>query len=189
MAAADVGPDIWTQFQSGLQPGHAAALRLAGLEVLRLSGLFDPAIYLARRGPLPPGADPLADYHDQGWRDGHWPNPYFDPSWYAAQYPDVAGAQTDPLLHYVSYGEGEGRRPVAWFDPAWYRACHDVPAEMHCLRHFLLHRHKGEVSPIPEFDSAWYLATYKDVAAAGMDPMEHYLIQGFREGRNPSGIM
>jgi hypothetical protein len=101
----------------------------------------------------------------------------------------VAASGADPLLHYVSYGEGEGRRPVAWFDPVWYRAHHQVPPGLHALRHFLLHRHQGSVRPIAEFDSAWYLATYPDVAAAGMDPMEHYLVQGFREGRNPSGIM
>lgn len=36
------------------------------------------------------------------------------------------------------------------------------------------------------FDRAWYLATYTDVAGAGMDPVEHYLAFGADEGRNPS---
>jgi hypothetical protein len=35
------------------------------------------------------------------------------------------------------------------------------------------------------FDSVWYLKTYPDVAAAGVDPIEHYLVQGASEGRHP----
>ena len=34
-------------------------------------------------------------------------------------------------------------------------------------------------------DQAWYLATYPDVAAAGLDPVKHYLKHGWREGRDP----
>ena len=34
-------------------------------------------------------------------------------------------------------------------------------------------------------DAAWYLATYPDVALAGMDPVEHYLRHGWGEGRDP----
>lgn len=36
------------------------------------------------------------------------------------------------------------------------------------------------------FDAQWYLAEYPDVAAAGMDPVEHYLRHGAKEGRDPS---
>jgi SAM-dependent methyltransferase len=35
------------------------------------------------------------------------------------------------------------------------------------------------------FDAAWYRAAYPDVAAAGIDPIEHYLHHGAYEGRNP----
>ncbi len=177
--------DPFAAFRAGMAHDHAAAYRLACLAALRESGLLDVPSYTARRGVLAPGVDPVADWHDVGWRLGCWPNPYFDPDWYRVQNEDVAAAGTDPLLHYVSYGELEGRRPVGWFDPAWYRAHHAVPSGEHALRHFLRNRTKG-VSPIPEFDAAWYLATYPDVAEAGMDPMEHYLVRGFREGRDPS---
>lgn len=34
-------------------------------------------------------------------------------------------------------------------------------------------------------DRGWYLATYPDVAAAGVDPVEHYLKLGWQEGRDP----
>ena len=35
------------------------------------------------------------------------------------------------------------------------------------------------------FDADWYLAVYPDVAAAGLDPIAHYLKHGAAEGRNP----
>ena len=36
------------------------------------------------------------------------------------------------------------------------------------------------------FDADWYLRTYPDVAAAGVDPLVHYLTKGGWEQRNPS---
>jgi hypothetical protein len=35
------------------------------------------------------------------------------------------------------------------------------------------------------FDAEWYLSTYPDVAAAGIEPLEHYLVHGASEGREP----
>lgn len=37
-----------------------------------------------------------------------------------------------------------------------------------------------------EFDPAYYLAAYPDVAASGVDPLDHYLHAGAGEGRNPN---
>lgn len=36
------------------------------------------------------------------------------------------------------------------------------------------------------FDPSYYLLTYEDVRVADMDPIRHYLIAGWKEGRNPS---
>ena len=36
------------------------------------------------------------------------------------------------------------------------------------------------------FDATWYLETYPDVAESGMHPIDHYLMHGADEGRNPS---
>jgi GT2 family glycosyltransferase len=38
------------------------------------------------------------------------------------------------------------------------------------------------------FDSDWYLKTYPDVAAAGVNPLMHYLTSGGVTGRNPSAL-
>jgi hypothetical protein len=37
------------------------------------------------------------------------------------------------------------------------------------------------------FDFAWYLATNPDVATARLDPLQHYVEYGWREGRRPNG--
>lgn len=38
------------------------------------------------------------------------------------------------------------------------------------------------------FDAAFYLAQNPDVASAGIDPFEHYLLTGWHEGRDPSAV-
>jgi chromosome segregation ATPase len=35
------------------------------------------------------------------------------------------------------------------------------------------------------FDASWYASTYPDVVESGIDPAEHYLRHGAKEGRNP----
>ena len=160
---------------------------LGDLSLLHGSGLFDLG-WFAERNPDLVNADTdlLTHYHRYGWQEGRWPNPYFDPDWYIANYPDVQEAGMDPLLHYIENGEWEGRQPVAHFDPGWYRFKHEVPRNRLCLVHFLQHRRSGTVSPVPEFDVAAYVGRYPDVLAAGMDPFEHYIVQGAQEGRQPS---
>ena len=36
------------------------------------------------------------------------------------------------------------------------------------------------------FDARWYLATYADVRESGVDPFEHFLTHGWKEGRWPT---
>ena len=165
-----------------LTPSQAEALAR-----LRGSGVFDASWFTVRNPDLhAKGVDELTHFHLYGWREKRWPNAYFDPECYCRRYPDVADSDRDPLLHYVCYGEAEGRRPIVYFDPVWYRRVNNVPPDELCLAHFLRHRHRGAVSPVEEFDAAYYLRTAPDVAEAGMDPFEHYLVQGFKEDRRPS---
>jgi len=156
-------------------------------DLIRVSGLFDAAWYCETYPDIPAaGADPLIHFANWGWREHRNPNPYFVTRWYLLQNPDVARAGTDPLVHYIRAGEAENRSPCAHFDLPWYRTRHHAEADGTLLAHYLRHRRTGQVTPIPEFDAAWYLEHYPDVAAAGADPFEHYLLWGWREGRNPS---
>lgn len=60
-----------------------------------------------------------------------------------------------------------------------------------------LKKRRSKYSPVPDetrnwmlqsglFDSEWYLRVYSDVRQAGVDPLHHYLFQGWKEGRLPS---
>ena len=172
------------------QSADASALIVSDAEeqarLIRLqrSGLFDGAWFAARNPDLAAEShSALIHWHRQGWQENRLPNAYFDTGYYRERNPDCTG---DPLLHYIDGGEAAGRRPSLYFDPAWYRRQYGLDGAEHCLAHFLRHRFTGRFSPIPEFDSAFYLQVNADVAAAGMDPMEHYLIAGAREGRHPT---
>jgi hypothetical protein len=96
----------------------------------------------------------------------------------------VKALNVQPLLHYAQFGEREGLRPSLCFDPVWYRSKYGVPTDQNALSHYLKHR-IGPFSPIPEFDATYYLEAYPDVAEAKVDPFEHFMHQGYREGRNP----
>ncbi|MGO8674049.1 MAG: glycoside hydrolase family 99-like domain-containing protein [Capsulimonadaceae bacterium] len=45
--------------------------------------------------------------------------------------------------------------------------------------------HKQAVIDSGFFDPEWYIREYSDVKRAGVDPLEHYLLLGWRENRNP----
>ncbi|MFN7056965.1 glycoside hydrolase family 99-like domain-containing protein [Hyphomonas sp.] len=52
-------------------------------------------------------------------------------------------------------------------------------------------KRSGRVWPVDVtqlVDEAWYLATYTDVAAAGVSAVEHYMSIGWAEGRNPGPL-
>jgi hypothetical protein len=155
--------------------------------LLTESGLFDAQWYLARNPDVVAGGrDPLEHFLHQGWLEGRKPNAYFDVEYYLAQNEDVAAAGINPVLHYILAGEAAGRAPSAYFDLVWYADHHHLNDGASPLLHFLQRRTTGQVTPIAEFDTAYYLAMNPDIAAAGVDPFEHYRIAGYREGRDPS---
>jgi hypothetical protein len=80
------------------------------LTVLRESGLFDPAWYLAKypdvRGEQ---IDPAVHYLAHGGTEGRAPSAAFDSRWYLERYPDVCEQGLNPLIHYLEHGRLEGR--------------------------------------------------------------------------------
>ncbi len=51
-----------------------------------------------------------------------------------------------------------------------------------------LQQQKKQVAHSGLFDAEWYLQAYPDIAEAAIDPIEHYLMMGAYEGRNPSEV-
>ncbi len=110
----------------------------------------------------------------------------FDPAYYLAQNPDVAGAGLDPLQHYLSHGWHEGRNPNAYLSTNWYLNQNpDVAAAgADPLQHFEDYGWKEGRDPGPGFSVNGYLAANPDVRAAGIDPLQHFLDNGRAEGRS-----
>ena len=153
---------------SALHRRWAGAATGADLEARLIAVLaphVDAAFYASWYGIA---ADPVRDYLVHGWRAGRDPRPDFDSAAYLARHPHIARAGINPLLHALARrrggasGEGEAAalpRPDT--------------AEAHRLARRLV-------------DGAFYLAGNPDLAAAGVDPVDHYMASGWREGREPA---
>uniref|UniRef100_UPI001FCC3923 rhamnan synthesis F family protein n=1 Tax=Methylobacterium sp. B34 TaxID=95563 RepID=UPI001FCC3923 len=161
------------------------------------SHLFDARWYATQASSVTP-AQAARHYIQQGAARGLSPSPLFDGPWYLSNNPDVAAAGLNPLLHYLNCGRAEGRPTCLvavsefvaqiadsdLFDAEWYRAIQapDVtPAQ--AARHYLQEGAARGLSPGPLFDGPWYLDNNTDVAAAGQNPLLHYLNDGHLEGR------
>jgi hypothetical protein len=174
------------------QPGASSTARTTEADLgmlskyLRSVGLFDEEFYkLTYPDVVADNKDPFEHFYLHGYLEGRRPNPVFDPAWYLATYPELRVSGAQPLLHYAHCGERDGFRPSPIFDPGWYRKTYEIASDRNALAHYLKNRF-GPFSPIPEFDAKYYLETYSDIAEARVDPFEHFLFHGFREGRNPS---
>ena len=80
------------------------------------TGMFDARAYKALAGLT--GAslvEAASHYASVGERQGLRPNPDFDPTVYAAAYPELANSEMGLLVHYARHGAAEGR--LKSFDP------------------------------------------------------------------------
>jgi hypothetical protein len=144
---------------------------------VRASGLFDPAYYvLAHPGEVPDHQDALRHFLAVGGLRGLDPSPLFDCTWYLDSNPDVRAAGINPLLHYVRVGRREGRKA----HPHDAGAASEPVMETSAAREMRIIRESGM------FDMAYYLDQYPDVRQDGIGPIDHYVLHGWREGRNPS---
>jgi hypothetical protein len=139
----------------------------------------------------------------------------FDASWYSNEYPDVAITGIDPERHYLWIGRRLGRlpcgsgttavmatgvvvEPEAVLDrvaPPPFADDPRSPARRLIEKPRSRIERRGEdidanVFDVIEkdFDIDFYLTTYLDIGEAGVDPIEHYMREGWREGRDPSFI-
>ncbi|MBY5927450.1 MULTISPECIES: glycosyltransferase [unclassified Halomonas] len=90
-----------------------------------------------------------------------------------------------------SEGRPDDRRLVqasGWFDADWYLNQAPVSGRLcagDAVSHYLSSGVSLGLEPGPAFDGAWYLRAYPDVAAAGINPLVHFLRHGRFEGRLP----
>ncbi len=141
-----------------------------------------------RRADIDPsGADLALHYLREGARLGLDPTPAFSTSHYLSDHPDVAAVGVNPFAHYLQEGRKEGRnvRAVKAPTPAPKReAKKSAPREKGSSRG--KPNNPDRELAASAFDKRYYLAANPDVAAAGVDPLDHFLASGWREGRNPT---
>ena len=173
------------------------------------NALFSTSGYLAANpGVRASGQNPLDHYDQAGWKEGRDPSAAFDNEQYLARNPDVKAAGIDPLKHYLEYGQDEGRQISAAIGKTGDLAAHPgFDAEYYLLSnvdvaraattfgkdpfafayaHYQLYGWKEGRNPNAVFDTKGYLEAYRDVKAAGVDPLMHYDQYGWKEGRDPS---
>ena len=131
-------------------------------------------------GPVPPGLEAL-----------------FDAQYYLNQNPDVVDSGMDPFVHFMRYGWREGRDPSDHFALNWYVIKYGLEADQNPLVHFVQVGQAAGYWTAPRtnqevidalFDAQYYLHQNPDVAESGMDPFEHFMRYGWREGRDPSAL-
>lgn len=150
-----------------LKSDGSVAEHAARKDVVRAA--FDPTYYLQRyKDVAQSGIDPLEHYYTSGWKEGRDPALGFSTSYYLATNPDIAAAGVNPFWHYIAEGQAQGRAPIA------------PRAALSDSVHFATSAIRAD------FDVAFYLERYPDVAALCYDPVEHYCVAGWLEGRDPS---
>jgi hypothetical protein len=147
------------------------------------------------------GLNPVHHYANSGWREGRDPAPWFSTRAYVEAYPEVAKAGWNPLHHYLILGRREGREVVRSLladdyllrrarrgeAAAWsFEALIGAGQAADAVAEETAQRHRERTLAAQEFDVAFYLAANVDVAKLGVDPLDHFLASGWREGRDPS---
>lgn len=69
------------------------------------------------------------------------------------------------------------------FDHRWYLDRYPDVRGTEAIAHYLLSGAAEARDPGPTFSTSWYLAAYPDVAAAGLNPLVHYILDGRAEDR------
>jgi hypothetical protein len=142
--------------------------------IVKLSGLVDDAWYLAAHPDVQTAEmSPSLHFCIYGWKEGRWPNFYFDTYWYTEAHPELDRAGLNPLYDYIVRGEKQDEWPSPHFHTGWYRAAYGIPREQSPLLHYLSNRSKGRVSPVPDFDVVSYCQDHPEATAPGNDPFEH----------------
>jgi len=167
------------------------------------SALFDTNYYLAQNPDVAAaGVDPLLHFQTSGAQEGRNPSLVFSDAKYLAANPDVAASGIDPLAHYLAYGQSEGRMAflsggTAVADPLVDAAYYDkqlgatlIPTDAagqgQAAASFDAAGWQKGLNPDTFFDTSYYLSHNPDVAAAHLDPLQHYEQHGWTEGRDPS---
>ncbi len=113
---------------------------------------------------------------------------FFDAKFYVSNRHGIGRflAKKFPLADYLLFGANFA--PNALFDIDHYRRKAGLKFGNDAALHYLQYGWRHGLDPHPFFDTAHYLFAYPDVAAAGIDPLSHYLLTGAAEARRPNPL-
>lgn len=129
-------------------------------ELIHDDGSFDLARYCRQSGKAMSLDEAIAHYLREGERTGLSPHPGFDVAFYLATYDDIGRSGVNCYGHYLRYGRSECRYP-----------------SQAALRADAL-----KALQSGHFDSEFYRETYTHVDYSRTPPVEHYLVQGWKDG-------
>ena len=130
-----------------------------------------------------PNVDPFEHFFLHGFKEGRKPNIVFDTRWYLETYGDVREAGVNCLLHYALLGEEEDGDPTRYSKLSGIASA--TGSGKATARAALPQSPQEGVSPIRS-STPTTICRPTRTSRPRADPFEHYMIQGFTEGRNPS---
>ena len=144
---------------------------------------FDPTWFRKRYRVV--GVNAFVSYMRDANQQLAWPSPIFAPRWYCRRHA-LSYSSKHPLLHFLlGYDD---RSPHPLLDVKYLRDQSLSWRSNVTAFEYLDDVEKYRLRPHPLFDGNWYLDNYQDVAARGLNPLEHYLQFGYAEERNPNRI-
>ncbi|WP_298955629.1 glycosyltransferase [uncultured Methylobacterium sp.] len=178
---ADVNPLVhYSKLSREVRAQIDTSFAADALEIQRsvIKDYFDEDYYLAKNN-LKFIKDPLSHYLLTGWRQGYEPNPHFSSQNHVNRHGHIIYSGLCPFYHYVSTHQlADEGPPLVKVSRASGRPQAKSPLDLHLVMHTMR----------DAFDPAFYLAQYADVRDAGIDPLRHYALHGWKEGRNPSEV-
>ena len=112
-------------------------------------------------------------------------NDGFDIEFYKNSYEDLAKIMDDDfdfILHYIRHGKIEARNLIKFTLSPILENKTLIKNNKKTSQHYNLLKESNY------FDSKYYLSVYDDIKEADVDPIEHYLLYGYKEFRNPSEL-
>ena len=138
---------------------------------------FDSSGYFSQAGGL--SMDALHHYLQHGWRENIKLRCEVELENYLNHFSHVRQLRISPLYHYASQ-----RRMMAWQDRTEEPRDSDAWAGETDLRVKDTRTIKEVLSQ--SFDRNFYVSRYDDVRRREIDPLDHYIEVGWREGRRPN---
>jgi lipopolysaccharide biosynthesis protein/predicted O-methyltransferase YrrM len=163
--------------------------------IIRQSTLFDKKYYLQKNPDVKlSGISAVKHYLLYGGFEGRNPSEKFDSASYLAENPDIKENGINPLVHYLKFGIKEGRPPLLYqqkkvnlSNAVNNKTNRNLILFLKKIKHHVFSNWEIRLIANSElFDQQYYLRVNADVKEKGFDPAKHYLIHGWKEGRDPS---